>query len=73
MEVRRRYDDLLASLDRIETACGESKPLVIDVHGTLVHSAMHCVVEAARQGLGLAFVYRRFVEDHIRSGDLVQR
>ncbi len=47
------------------------KAVVIDVRGTLVHSAMHCVVEAARQGLGLAFVYRQFAEQHIRSGELV--
>lgn len=32
---------------------------------------MRCVVEAARQGLGLAFVYRRFVEEQLRTGELV--
>lgn len=32
---------------------------------------MHCVVEAARQGVGLAFVYRQFAEEHLRSGQLV--
>jgi DNA-binding transcriptional LysR family regulator len=47
------------------------KPTVIDVRGPLVYSEMRCVVEAARQGLGLGFVYRQFAEEQLRSGQLV--
>lgn len=32
---------------------------------------MHCALEAASQGLGLACVYRRLAEEYIRSGRLV--
>jgi DNA-binding transcriptional LysR family regulator len=47
------------------------KPVVIDVHGRLIYSEMRCVIDAARQGLGLAYVFRQFAEEHIRSGQLV--
>jgi DNA-binding transcriptional LysR family regulator len=47
------------------------KPVVIDVHGRLIYSEMRCVIDAARQGLGLAYVFRQFAEEHIRAGQLV--
>src|SRR4051794_40870535 len=47
------------------------KPVVIEVRGPLVHSDMRCVLEAARQGVGLAFVFRQFAEDYIRRGELL--
>lgn len=45
--------------------------VIIDVHGTLTYSEVRCVVDAARQGLGLAYVFRQFADEHIRSGQLV--
>jgi DNA-binding transcriptional LysR family regulator len=47
------------------------KLVVIDVRGPLVHSEMRCVLEAARQGIGLGFVFRQFAEEYIRRGELV--
>ena len=32
---------------------------------------MRCVLEAARQGVGLAFVLRQFAEDSMRRGELL--
>lgn len=46
------------------------KPVVIGVRGQAVYSEMRCVVEAARQGLGLGYVYRQFAEEPLRSGEL---
>jgi DNA-binding transcriptional LysR family regulator len=43
----------------------------IEVRGPLVHSDMRCVLEAARQGVGLAFVFRQFAEEAIRRGELL--
>ena len=47
------------------------KPIVIDVRGRLIYSEMRSGVDAARQGLGLAYVFQQFAEEHIRSGQLV--
>lgn len=47
------------------------KLVVIEVRGPLVHSDMRCVLEAARQGVGLAFVFRQFAENSIRRGELL--
>jgi DNA-binding transcriptional LysR family regulator len=47
------------------------KPVTIDVRGPLVHSEMRCVLEAARQGIGLAYVFRQFAEDYMARGELV--
>jgi DNA-binding transcriptional LysR family regulator len=47
------------------------KLVTIDVRGPLVHSDMRCALEAARQGVGLAFVFRQVAEDSIRRGELV--
>lgn len=47
------------------------KPVAIDVRGPLVHSEMRNVVDAARDGIGLAFVFRRFAEEAIRRNELV--
>jgi DNA-binding transcriptional LysR family regulator len=47
------------------------KLVVIEVRGPLVHSDMRSVLEAARQGVGLAFVFRQFAEDYIRRGELL--
>ncbi len=47
------------------------KLLTIDVHGPLVHSEMRCILEAARQGVGLAFLFRQFAEDYLRRGELL--
>jgi DNA-binding transcriptional LysR family regulator len=47
------------------------KLVAIDVRGPLVHTDMGCVLEAARQGVGLAFVFRQFAEEFLRRGELV--
>lgn len=47
------------------------KPVAMEVRGSLVYSEMRCVVEAARQGLGIAYVYRQFADEQIQSGALV--
>ena len=45
---------------------------VVDVRGRLVYSEMRCVLDAARQGLGLACVFERFAREPLRRGELVQ-
>jgi DNA-binding transcriptional LysR family regulator len=47
------------------------KLVAIDVRGPLVHSEMRCVLEAARQGIGLAFVFRQFAEEYLARGELL--
>jgi DNA-binding transcriptional LysR family regulator len=47
------------------------KLVAIDVRGPLVHSDMRFALEAARQGIGLAFVFRQFAEESLRRGELL--
>jgi DNA-binding transcriptional LysR family regulator len=47
------------------------KLVVIDVRGPLVHTEMRCVLEAARQGIGLAYVFRQLAEEYMARGELV--
>jgi DNA-binding transcriptional LysR family regulator len=47
------------------------KLVAIDVRGPLVHSDMRCALEAAHQGIGLAFVFRQFAEESLRRGELM--
>jgi len=42
-----------------------------DVSGRLVFDEMRAVLDAARQGCGLAYVFEPFAAPHIRSGTLV--
>ena len=44
---------------------------MIEVRGPLVNSDMRCVLETARQGVGLAFVFRQFAEDSLRRGEVL--
>ena len=43
----------------------------IKVRGRLVYSDMICALDAARQGLGLAYVFRQFAEPGLGRGELV--
>ncbi len=49
----------------------DGQRLVVDVAGPLVLPRQELVRQAARDGLGLAFVFARGVEDDLRSGRLV--
>lgn len=67
--IRLRFADQGRYLDwRFKS---RDKLVVIEVRGPLVHSDMRCVLEAARQGVGLAFVFRQFAEETIRRGELL--
>lgn len=47
------------------------KSLAIDVQGRLVYSEMRCALAAARQGLGLAYVFRHFAEPALRAREVM--
>ncbi len=49
----------------------EDAPLTIEVSGRMIYSEMRSALEAARMGLGLAYVYRRFADEYIAEGQLV--
>ncbi|WP_018227762.1 LysR family transcriptional regulator [Methyloversatilis universalis] len=49
----------------------DGQRVAIEPPTRLVHTEMRCVLDAARQGLGLAFVYRQFADEYLRSGQLV--
>lgn len=48
-----------------------ARPMQIDVQGHLIDSEMRCALTAARQGNGLAYVFRQFAEAELASGKLV--
>lgn len=45
--------------------------LAVDVSGRMIFSEMRSAMEAARRGLGFAYVYRRLAEESIDAGALV--
>jgi DNA-binding transcriptional LysR family regulator len=47
-----------------------AKPLTIDVQGRLIVNEMRCALTAARQGNGLAYVFRHFAAADLASGKL---
>lgn len=47
------------------------KVFSIDVSGKLIYSEMRSVLDGARQGLGLAYVFRKFANQYIQAGQLV--
>ena len=67
--VRQRIGDKGRFLDW-EFATG-AKSLRIDVQGRLVVNEMRCALTAARQGNGLAYVFRQFAAAELASGKLV--
>ncbi|WP_137129695.1 LysR family transcriptional regulator [Rhizobium sp. FY34] len=50
----------------------QGKPVVVDVSGPLILSSQHLMRQAAIDGLGLAFVFDRRVEEDIAAGRLVR-
>lgn len=46
-------------------------PLTVEVSGRLIYSEMRSAMDAARRGLGLAYVYRHFADEYIGQGQLV--
>jgi DNA-binding transcriptional LysR family regulator len=48
-----------------------SKRFVIDVTGNLIFSEMRCVINAARQGIGVGYVFQQLADDYIQNGELV--
>ena len=49
----------------------DGKPVIVDVNGPLILSSQHLMRKAAIDGLGLAFLFDRHVEDDVREGRLV--
>jgi DNA-binding transcriptional LysR family regulator len=49
----------------------DGKPVIVDVNGPLILSSQHLMRQAAIDGLGLAFLFDRHVEDDMREGRLV--
>lgn len=49
----------------------DGKPVIVDVNGPLILSSQHLMRQAAIDGLGLAFLFDRHVEDDVREGRLV--
>ena len=50
----------------------DGKPIIVDVGGPLILSSQQLMRQAALDGLGLAFVFDRRVEEDIREGRLVR-
>ena len=48
-----------------------SEELLIDVQGTLTLDRMSLMVEAALKGMGIAYVLKQTVEDHLACGELI--
>ncbi|MGN6480855.1 LysR substrate-binding domain-containing protein [Luteibacter sp.] len=48
----------------------DGKPVVIDVDGPMVVDEMRVATTAAVNGIGIAYVFRRFVDSHIATGAL---
>lgn len=48
----------------------DSKPIVIDVAGPLVVNEMRASASAAKNDIGIAYVFEQFVQDDIQSGTL---
>ena len=48
-----------------------AKLMRIDVQGRLTVNEMRCALTAARQGNGLAYVFKQFAEAELASGKLV--
>jgi DNA-binding transcriptional LysR family regulator len=67
--VRQRIGDRGRFLDW-EFVSG-SKPVTIEVQGRLVVNEMRCALTAARQGNGLAYVFKQFAAAELAGGKLV--
>ena len=48
----------------------QGKPVVVDIEGRMVVDEMRLAATAAREGIGIAYVFRQFVETDLRSGAL---
>ena len=46
------------------------RPIVIDVSGQLIVDEMRLAATAARNGIGIAYVFRQFVQPEIQAGEL---
>jgi DNA-binding transcriptional LysR family regulator len=66
--IRQRLGSEGRMLDWAFTVAG--KRIVVDVQGRLRFNEMHPVLTAAREGCGLAYVFRQFASEDIRSGRL---
>jgi DNA-binding transcriptional LysR family regulator len=66
--VRQRIGDRRRFLDW-DFVSG-AKPVRIDVQGRLIVNEMRCALTAARQGNGLAYVFRQFASADLASGKL---
>ncbi|MEQ5843746.1 LysR family transcriptional regulator [Paraburkholderia acidicola] len=49
----------------------EGDPYSVDVDGQYVYNDMRCALDAAKAGLGLAFVFRQFAAPELHRGELV--
>jgi DNA-binding transcriptional LysR family regulator len=49
----------------------EGTTFTVPVHGGLVCSDMRCALDAAKAGMGLAYVFRQFAEPELQRGELV--
>lgn len=49
---------------------GNDGPITVDVSGTLIFNNTAAVLSAARDGLGISWLYRQSVEDDLRAGRL---
>ena len=50
----------------------DGKPLRVKVDGQVVFNTIRPMIEAALQGFGIAFVPEGAVQDHLKSGALIQ-
>ncbi len=48
----------------------EGKPAVIDVHGQFIVDEMRLAAAAAQNGVGIAYVFRHFIDEALQSGKL---
>jgi DNA-binding transcriptional LysR family regulator len=67
--IRQRFNSLSRNYEWRFTL--PEGPVAIEVNGNLLYSEMRSAMEAARRGLGFAYVFSRFAEEYIKSGELV--
>lgn len=66
--IRRRFPN--GVLYRWEFECGEEK-LEVEVDGRLTLDDMHVIIQAAVDGIGLAYVYEQYARPELAAGRLV--